>query len=65
MVEASDREIEVIYEGGVFKPLKDVKLAEGTRAFVTLKPGSILEASRRHRIKVNKDVMKEFIEERR
>lgn len=65
MIEASDREIEVIYESGVFKPLKDVKLAEGTRAFVTLRSGSVLEATRRHRMKVNEDVMKEFIEERR
>jgi predicted DNA-binding antitoxin AbrB/MazE fold protein len=65
MVEASDTQIEVIYQDGVFKPLKDIKLDEGTRAFVTLRPGSVLEATRRHRIKVSDDVMREFIEERR
>ena len=65
MVEASDTQIEVVYQDGVFKPLKDIKLSEGTRAFVTLHAGSVLEATRRHRIKVNEDAMKEFLEERR
>jgi len=58
-------EIQVIYEGGVFKPLQDVDLREGTKAIVVLKPGRILDVARRYRIKVEKDVMLEFVGERR
>jgi len=57
--------IEVIYEDGVFKPLQDVDLQEGTKAMVVLKPGRILDVARRHRIKVQRDVMTEFVGERR
>jgi len=60
-----DKEIEAIYENGVFKPIKEVKLRESTRALVIIKPGRILEVARRHRIKVENDVLKEFVEERR
>jgi predicted DNA-binding antitoxin AbrB/MazE fold protein len=61
----ADKKIEVVYEGGVFRPLGDVKLKEGTEAFVVIKPGGILEAARRHRRKVDEDLLKEFVEERR
>lgn len=57
--------IQVIYEGGVFKPLQDIDLQEGTKAIVVLKPGRILDVARRYRIKVQRDVMSEFVGERR
>ncbi|WP_273278509.1 antitoxin family protein [Methanothrix soehngenii] len=57
--------IQVIYENGVFKPLQDVDLQEGTKATIVLKPGRILDVARRHRIKVQMDVMTEFVGERR
>jgi predicted DNA-binding antitoxin AbrB/MazE fold protein len=60
-----DKKIEVIYEGGVFKPLGDVRLKEGTEAFVVIKPRGILKAARRHRTKVERDLLEEFVEERR
>lgn len=60
----ADKKIEVVYEGGVFRPLGD-KLKEGTEAFVVIKPGGILEAARRHRRKVDEDLLKEFVDERR
>ncbi len=65
MGEVQRKKIDVVYEDGVFKPLGDVKLSEGTEAFVVIKPGRILDATRRHRIKVDNDVLKEFTEERR
>jgi len=55
----------VVYEDGVFKPLQEIELREGTVALVLLKPGRITNAARRFRIKVDKDVMQEFVEERR
>lgn len=58
-------EIQVIYEGGVFKPLQDIDLQEGTKAIVVLKPGRILDVAKRYRIKVEQDVMSEFVGERR
>ena len=42
-----------------------MKLKEGTEAFVVIKPGGILEAARRHRRKVDEDLLKEFVDERR
>ncbi len=65
MGEVQRKKIDMAYEDGVFKPLGDVKLSEGTEAFVVIKPERILEATRRHRIKVDSDVLKEFTEERR
>jgi predicted DNA-binding antitoxin AbrB/MazE fold protein len=65
MSESPDAKILVVYEGGVFKPLQDVDLLEGTKAFVVLKPGRITNVARRYRIKVDRDVMSEFVEERR
>ncbi len=43
MGETYDKEIEVVYEKGVFKPLRDVNLKEGTRALVVIKPVGIVE----------------------
>ena len=40
-------------------------LREGTKAFVVLKPGTITSIARKYRIKVDQDVMSEFIMERR
>ena len=60
-----DAKIEVVYEGGVFKPLREVDLHEGTKAFVVLKPGRITKIARRYRMKVDRDVMAEFVAERR
>jgi len=57
--------VRVVYEDGVFKPLQEIELQEGTVALVLLKPGRITNAAKRFRIKVDKDVMQEFIEERR
>ena len=65
MSESPDAKIQVVYEGGVFKPLQHVDLLEGAKAFVILKPGRITNAARRYRIKVDRDMMSEFVEERR
>jgi predicted DNA-binding antitoxin AbrB/MazE fold protein len=53
----------VVYEGGVFKPLREVDLHEGTKAFVVLKPERITNVARRYRMKVDRDVMAEFVAE--
>ena len=57
-------EVEVVYENGVFKPLKKVKLKEGTHGKVILELGlaDIIEKFGR---KVEKDTLREFLEERR
>jgi predicted DNA-binding antitoxin AbrB/MazE fold protein len=65
MSESPDAKIQVVYEDGVFKPLQDVDLLEGTKAFVVLKPGRITNVAKRYRIKADRDVMSEFVEERR
>ena len=65
MSEGPDVKIQVVYEDGVFKPLQDVDLREGTKAVVVLKPGRIIDVARRYRIKVDRDVMSEFVGERR
>ena len=65
MSESPDANIQVVYEDGVFKPLQHVDLLDGTKAFVVLKPGRITNVARRYRIKVDRDVMSEFVEERR
>ncbi len=65
MSDATDEKVRVVYEDGVFKPLQKIQLQEGTKAFVVLKPGKITDVTRRFRIKVDEDVMREFIEERR
>lgn len=58
-------EIQVIYESGVFRPLQDVDLREGMKAIVVLKPGIILDVAKRYSVKVERDVMSEFVGERR
>ena len=65
MSEGPEAKIQVVYEGGVFKPLQDVHLIEGTRAYVVLKPGRITSIARRYRIEVERDALAEFVEERR
>jgi predicted DNA-binding antitoxin AbrB/MazE fold protein len=65
MSDDSQAKIRVVYEGGVFKPLQEIDLSEGTKAFVVLKPGRIIDVARRFRVKVDRDVMEEFVEERR
>ena len=65
MSDDSQAKIRVVYEGGVFKPLQEIDLLEGTKAFVVLKPGRIINVARRFRVKVERDVMEEFVEERR
>jgi len=65
MPDISDMKVRVVYEDGVFKPLQQIELKEGTVALVVLKPGRITDAAKRFRIKVDKDVMREFVEERR
>ena len=57
-------EIEVIYENGVFKPLKKIKLKEGARGKVIVSMG-IADILERFSRRVEKDVLKEFLEERR
>ena len=65
MPEGSELKIQVVYEDGVFKPLQNVDLCEGTKAFVVLNPGKITSVARKYRIKVDQDVMADFTEERR
>lgn len=56
-------EIEVVYEKGVFKPLKKVKLKEGTHGrVVKIGIADVIESFSR---KVEKDALQEFVEERR
>ncbi len=56
--------IEAVYEKEVFKPLQNVELEEGAKVLIEIKEGiaDILEKFSR---KVNEDVLKEFLEERR
>lgn len=57
-------EVEVVYENGVFKPLKKLKLKEGTHARVIIELG-LADIIERFGEKVEKDALKEFLEERR
>ncbi|MGV8128041.1 MAG: antitoxin family protein [Methanothrix sp.] len=65
MSEILEEKVMVVYEDGVFKPLQEIELREGTVALVLQKPGRITDAARRFRIKLDKDLMREFVEERR
>ena len=56
--------IEVIYENGVFKPLEKVELKEGKKVRIEIKE-NLVERLKRYRTKVDRDVLKEFTEERR
>ena len=52
-------------EGGVFKPLKGVNLEEGSKAIVVVKTKGIADILEKFSRKVDKEVLKEFLEERR
>ena len=56
--------IEVVYENGVFKPLKEVSLKEGEKLRIEIKE-SLVDKLKKYRIKVDTDVLEEFLEERR
>ncbi len=56
--------IEVVYENGVFKPLKKVSLKEGEKLRIEIKE-SLVDKLRKYRIKVDTDILQEFLEERR
>lgn len=55
----------MVYERGVFKPLKVVSLKEGSKAIVVVKTKGIADILEKFSRKVDKDVLKEFLEERR
>ena len=52
-------------EKGVFKPLKGVNLEDGSKAIVVVKTKGIADMLEKFRRKVDRDVLKEFLEERR
>jgi predicted DNA-binding antitoxin AbrB/MazE fold protein len=58
-------EIKVVFENGIFKPLGDVYLKDGTEAVVVVRPKEIADVLEKFSRKVDKDVLKEFLEERR
>ncbi len=58
-------EIEVVYEKGIFRPLEDIDLKDGTKAVVVLRPKGIADVLEKFSRKVDTDVLKEFLEERR
>jgi predicted DNA-binding antitoxin AbrB/MazE fold protein len=47
MPDISDMKVRVVYEDGVFKPLQQIELQEGTVALVVLKPGRITDAAKK------------------
>ncbi|KUK05851.1 MAG: Putative antitoxin [Archaeoglobus fulgidus] len=55
--------IEAVYENGVFKPLQKVDLREGEK--VKIIAGNLVERLRKYRVKVDSDIVAEFISERR
>jgi len=62
--------VEAIYENGVLKPLKKLNLKEGEKVKVEIKKTSkniekILETAKKYRIKVDEDLLEQFIRERR
>ena len=58
-------EIKVVFENGIFKPRGDVYLKDGTEAVVVMRPKGIADVLEKFSRKVDKDVLKEFLEERR
>ncbi|MCK4735589.1 MAG: antitoxin family protein [Methanophagales archaeon] len=58
-------EIRVVYEKGVFKPIGDTDLKEGTKAVVVVRHKGIADILEKFSRKVERDVLKEFLEERR
>lgn len=58
-------EIEVVYEKGIFRPVGDIDLKDGTKAVVVVRPKGIADVLEKFSRNVDKDVLKEFLEERR
>ena len=58
-------EIKVVYEKGIFKPLGDIELKDGTKAVVVVRPKGIADVLEKFSRKMDKDILKEFLEERR
>jgi len=58
------RVIEAVYEKGILKPLEKIDLKEGERLRIEIKE-SLVDKIRKYRIKVDTDVLQEFLEERR
>lgn len=58
------RIIEAIYEKGVLKPLQKVDLREGEKVKIEIKKG-LADIIEKYSRKVDRDVLKEFLEERR
>jgi predicted DNA-binding antitoxin AbrB/MazE fold protein len=58
-------EIKVVYEKGIFKPLGDIDLQDGTKAVVIVRPKGIADVLEKFSRKMYKDVLKKFLEERR
>ena len=58
-------EIKVVFENGIFKPLGDVYLKDGTKAVVVMRPKGIADVLEKFSRKVDKDVLKEFLGVRR
>jgi len=56
--------IEAVYENGVFKPLKKVDLKEGTKVRLEIAEG-LADVIERYSRKVERDVLEEFLEDRR
>jgi len=56
--------IEAIYEKGVLKPLKKLNLKEGERVKLEIKK-SLVERIKEYRMKVDEDLLEEFLKERR
>lgn len=58
-------EIKVVYEKGVFKPLRETDLKDGTKAVVVVRREGIADILEKYSRRVERDVLKEFLEERR
>jgi len=56
--------IKAVYEKGVFKPLEKVDLRDGERVRIEIKE-SLADVIEKYSRKVEKDILKEFLEERR
>ena len=58
-------EIKVVYEKGVFKPLRETDLKDGIKAVVVVRREGIADILEKYSRRVERDVLKEFLEERR
>jgi predicted DNA-binding antitoxin AbrB/MazE fold protein len=61
----SKKLIEVVYEGGVFKPIRKADLKEGIKGVVLLRSEGIADILEKYSRKVERDVLQEFLAERR